>query len=99
MTAGVRASKMWCIVALVRLYASTWHSSRLWEFNESIGVFSASVVQLYVQNTVFGPNGMAYRGANSFHNSNCITFKRVPHWRQMLHGLLLQVGGVLGLAT
>jgi hypothetical protein len=27
----------------------------------------------------------AYRGANSFHNSNRITFHRVVNWRQYLH--------------
>lgn len=35
-----------------------------------------------------------YRGANSFHNSNRILFKKITDWRQLLSGLLdLQIGG------
>ena len=41
-----------------------------------------------------------YRGANSFHNSNRITYKRLVDWRAMLTGLrTLRVGGALGTAT
>eukprot|EP01052_Picozoa_sp_SAG31_P040409 SAG31_NODE_5843_length_2301_cov_1.377384_1_plen_420_part_10 len=49
-----------------------------------------------------GPAGMdiimvvraGYRGANSFHNSNRILFKKIIDWRQLLCGLLdLKIGG------
>eukprot|EP01045_Picozoa_sp_COSAG04_P003383 COSAG04_NODE_137_length_23739_cov_18.665764_11_plen_590_part_00 len=42
----------------------------------------------------------AYRGANTFHNSNRITYKRIVGWRTLLRGLRkLEVGGALGVAT